>query len=480
MEESRINKYNRRKLSFFKKKNNVIFLVLFILLFVVAVGIYNFLLLPNIRLKGSRFVEIDYLEEYKESGYSAYFLHDDVTDEVKVTNNINSKKIGKYEVKYEVNISGFKREVVRVVSVIDKSAPIITLASTDDISVCPGKSYVEESFSAIDSYEGDLTSKVKVVHDTDKISYSVKDKAGNSTSISRNIIYEDKTPPVITLIGNDVSYVFVGEKYTEVGVNVTDNCDSDLSNSIEVLGTVNVNVPGTYELTYTVRDKAGNSSSVKRKVIVAHRNKNGTIYLTFDDGPKRGTTDVILDILKEEGVEATFFVTNTGPDDLIKRAYDEGHSIALHTATHNYSIVYASVDSYFRDLEIISERVKRITGEESKIIRFPGGSSNTISRRYSPGIMSVLTKEVLNRGYRYYDWNISSGDAAGGSPSPEKIYNNVISSLSKNKVNMVLMHDIKPYTRDALRSIIRYGKDNGYTFEKITMETEMITQRVNN
>ena len=184
--------------------------------------------------------------------------------------------------------------------------------------------------------------------------------------------------------------------------------------------------------------------------------------------------------MKEEGVEATFFVTNHGPDELIKREYDEGHTVALHTATHDYSIVYASDESYFNDLLSVQSRVKRITGYESKIIRFPGGSSNTISRRYSDGIMSRLTNEVVNRGFKYYDWNISSGDAAGGSPSPDTIYNNVVSNLSHDRVNMVLMHDIKTYTRDALRNIIRYGKENGYTFEKITINTEMVKQRVNN
>jgi peptidoglycan/xylan/chitin deacetylase (PgdA/CDA1 family) len=94
--------------------------------------------------------------------------------------------------------------------------------------------------------------------------------------------------------------------------------------------------------------------------------------------------------------------------------------------------------------------------------------------------MSILTNEVVNRGYKYYDWNISSGDAAGGSPTPTQIRNNVVNSLRKDRINMVLMHDIKTYTRDALRDIIKYGKDNGYTFEKITMDTTMVKQRVNN
>ena len=216
--------------------------------------------------------------------------------------------------------------------------------------------------------------------------------------------------------------------------------------------------------------------------IVFAKSKSETkkIALTFDDGPHPRYTPQILKILKKYNVKATFFVTNKGPDELIKREYDEGHTVALHTASHDYAILYASDEAYFNDLYSVQDRVKRITGYESKIIRFPGGSSNTISRKYSDGIMSRLTREVQNRGFRYYDWNVSSGDAAGGSPAPSQIYNNVVNALRYDRVNMVLMHDIKSYTRDALRDIIRYGKENGYTFEKITMDTDMITQRVNN
>ena len=93
--------------------------------------------------------------------------------------------------------------------------------------------------------------------------------------------------------------------------------------------------------------------------------------------------------------------------------------------------------------------------------------------------MSRLTQEVLNRGFKYYDWNVSSGDA-GSTTEASGVYSNVVNGLRHDRVNMVLMHDIKPYTRDAIRDIIRYGKNNGYRFEKITMDTEMITQRVNN
>ena len=189
--------------------------------------------------------------------------------------------------------------------------------------------------------------------------------------------------------------------------------------------------------------------------------------------------------MKKTNVRATFFVTNNGPDSLIKRIHDDGHSIGLHTASHNYEKIYSSVDNYFNDLYSVSDRVKRITGEESKIIRFPGGSNNTVSKKYSEGIMTFLTNEVLIRGYRYYDWNVDASDAwqcAKNSVSDKKkcVYNNLVNKLSKNKANIVLMHDIKKHTADSIEDIIKYGKDNGYDFEAITSDTAMIRFRVNN
>ena len=482
MEEEHINKYNRQFIRYFKKSNSsLIVWGSIVLLCAIAFAIYDFLLLPTINLKGSRYVEVAYKSEYVEKGYKAKFLGEDVTSDVDVKGKVNTNKLGVYEITYKVKEGLFSKKVVRKVKVVDKSAPVIKLVSNDDIIVCPGSTYKEEEFSAVDDYDGDVTSLVKVVQDKDKITYSVKDKHGNKSTISRKIIYEDKTKPVIELVGSDVSYLYVGDKYNEVGYKASDNCDGDITDLVKVDNNINNNKVGEYKVTYTVSDKANNTYEVVRRVIVSKRDSKGTIYLTFDDGPKYGTTDVILDILKEEGVKATFFVTGYGPDELIKREYDEGHSIALHTASHDYSIVYQSVDAYFNDLGRVSDRVKRITGEETKIIRFPGGASNTVSRRYSPGIMSTLTTEVLNRGYRYYDWNVSSGDATSDPRvNSDVIYNNVVSRLSKDRVNMVLMHDVKPYTRDALRRIIRYGKENGYTFDKITMATEMIRQRVNN
>ena len=396
-----------------------------------------------------------------------------------VKGKVNTSKLGVYKMTYEVP-GLFGKVVVRTVKVRDLKKPIIDVDGSKKIYLCPGTKYKKEEVKASDNYDGDLSKKVLIEFNDEKVTYSVEDSSGNKSLVERDIVYEDVVKPIITLNGSKYDYVFLNEKYTDKGVKASDNCSGDLSSKVIVKNNVDTSKTGTYTVSYNVSDSNGNTTKEVRNVRVSERNKAGTVYLTFDDGPQWGTTDKILDILKEEGVEATFFVTNKGPDELIKRIYDEGHTIALHTATHDYATVYASVDSYFKDLESVSARVKRITGEDSKIIRFPGGSSNTVSRKYSQGIMTTLTSEVINRGYKYFDWNISSGDASGGKITSAQIKNNVINNLRKDRINMVLMHDIKSNTRDALRDIIRQGKDNGYTFEKVTMDTTMVKQRVNN
>ena len=466
-----------------KKKYVIRIVSITILLIILSV---IFFIPPKFELKGGKNIEIKYGEKYKEPGYKVTKFGQNLNKNVKITNKIKNK-VGTYDVIYKVKIFGITFSQTRTVKIVDLEKPVITLNGNTNVLICPNSEYQEEGYKAIDNYDGDITEKIKITKKDNIITYFVKDSSNNEAKVTRKIIKEDKTSPSINLKGNKAITLYLGNTWKDPGYTANDNCDNDITNKVAISGSVNTNKLGTYKITYTVKDSSQNQTTIQRTVKVISKptnsgsssGKKGTIYLTFDDGPKEGTTNVILDILKEENVKATFFVTNSGPDYLIKREYNEGHTVGLHTASHNYSIVYKSVDSYYNDLKQVQDRVKRITGYESKIIRFPGGSSNTVSKNYSKGIMSILTKDVLNKGYKYYDWNISSGDA-GETTSSSGVYNNVIRSLSKNRANMILMHDIKPYTRDALRNIIRYGKNNGYTFEKITMSTPMITHHVNN
>ena len=207
---------------------------------------------------------------------------------------------------------------------------------------------------------------------------------------------------------------------------------------------------------------------------------NRVVYLTFDDGPSPRTSE-ILDILKKYNVKATFFVTNQNSqyDYLIKRAYDEGHTIGLHTSSHNYHEIYASEDAYFADLQAIQDKVYNITGYRSTIIRFPGGSSNTVSR-FNPGIMTRLTQLVEERGFYYHDWNVDSEDAAGA--NEERQMNNVMTYSPKHEVVNLLMHDSgnKYATVNSLEAKIKYYLDNGYSIEPITPSSPCVHHGVNN
>ncbi|MBE6811698.1 MAG: polysaccharide deacetylase [Ruminococcaceae bacterium] len=187
------------------------------------------------------------------------------------------------------------------------------------------------------------------------------------------------------------------------------------------------------------------------------------VYLTFDDGPS-SNTQPILDILDAYGCGATFFVMNSDYKNEYKNIVDHGHAIALHTFSHDFYDLYASVDDYFADLDRISDLVYEKTGVRSMLIRFPGGSSNSISRNVCYGIMSELVDEVENRGYSYFDWNADSQDASGNNISASYIYESSTSS-SANRI-ILLMHDTdaKDTTVDALPDIIEYYQSQGYFF----------------
>lgn len=197
--------------------------------------------------------------------------------------------------------------------------------------------------------------------------------------------------------------------------------------------------------------------------------KAKSIYLTFDDGPGP-YTEKLLGYLKEYNVKATFFVTNQMPryKSLIKKIAQDGHALGVHTLTHQWSI-YSSKESYLKDFNAMHKIIEDETGIDTKIFRFPGGTNNTVSRSYSRGIMSVLSKTMTEKGYRYYDWNIDCCDTLGYSSS--KIASTTINQLKNRKTSIVLMHDIKNTTVEAVKSIIEFGLNNGYEFMVIDEST---------
>ncbi len=452
---------------------------------------YYFGISPRLKLNGENKIELELNDKYDEKGIIAKNLFGNTKFKVQIKGKVNTKKIGTYKLEYYVKNGITTKRIYRIVEVKDKTPPTITLTEGNEINVCPNTEYVEQGYIATDNYDGDLTDKVEIIKEKNYIKYKVKDSSNNSIVVERKLNYCDKDAPILELKGNENIKLTKHSKYLENGYTATDNCDGDLTSNVTVTGSVDTSKEGTYTLTYTVSDREGNVTTKTRTVKVYTPStsynpqyQNSTIYLTFDDGPSASITPKILDILKEEGVKATFFVINHNDslNYLIKRAYDEGHTLALHSYTHRYNLIYTSVDAYFNDLTAIENKVKSITGSTHKIIRFPGGSSNTISKNYNIGIMSTLVSETANRGYIYYDWNVSAGDAGGSAKNSNDVYNNVIKGLSHNKTNIVLMHDFeKNYmTLNALRDIIKYAKNNGYKFAAIDTSTPQVKQKVTN
>ena len=186
------------------------------------------------------------------------------------------------------------------------------------------------------------------------------------------------------------------------GLTAKDNRDPDPQIEVDS-SQVDLSKAGTYTVKYTVKDRSGNENVFSRQIKVLKKvvtkavpsSEEKIIYLTFDDGPSENTKKII-DILDKYNVKATFFVTGNGQkyNKYIKEAYEKGHTIGLHTYSHNYKEVYSSVDAYFDDLNKIGQMVKEQIGFVPKYIRFPGGSSNTKSAKYCKGLMTTLVTEV--------------------------------------------------------------------------------------
>ena len=203
------------------------------------------------------------------------------------------------------------------------------------------------------------------------------------------------------------------------------------------------------------------------------------IYLTFDDGPGLYTAQ-LLDILEQYDAKATFFVVNTGfhMDELLNRMTRQGHALGIHSYSHDFSGIYSSEKAFWQDFYQMQELLKEKTGQTTMLMRFPGGSSNTISRR-SHGIMSRLTKQAVQAGFTYFDWNVDSGDGFG-CRDVERIFQNVISGIQGKNMAVVLLHDLYPESVRAVERILRWGQRNGYRFLPLSADSPCCHHRVQN
>lgn len=202
---------------------------------------------------------------------------------------------------------------------------------------------------------------------------------------------------------------------------------------------------------------------VTAEEMIANGQATKIVFLTFDDGPGPYTEE-LLDILAKYNVKATFFVTGNGYDyeRILAREYRDGHSVAVHTYTHDYETVYTSEEAYWDDFNKMNDILEEYTGHRSDFFRFPGGASNEVSWQYNEGIMTRLTQQAIERGLDYVDWDVSSGDG-GATDNSEDVYINVTTGIEEYDISVVLMHDTHEFTVNAVEDIIIYCQENGYT-----------------
>ena len=184
------------------------------------------------------------------------------------------------------------------------------------------------------------------------------------------------------------------------------------------------------------------------------------VYLTFDDGPSTVVTNAVLDILEDEGVKATFFVVGArvhGREETLKRIADEGHTIGVHSNTHEYKKIYASEKNFLEDVDACEAIIKKVAGVTPRVYRFPGGGLSN-EEKYTP-----LVEE---RGYQVVRWNAVSGDAEISNATTEFLVQRAINTAKGKRLVVLLMHDSASNfnTANALPEIIAYFRAEGYVF----------------
>ena len=457
------------------------------------------------------------------------------------TERVNIHEPGSYTVTYSARFLWLSDSTTRTVVIVDTTPPVIDLKHIDDYYTLPHHAYEEEGYTATDNHDGDITSLVVSEEKDGHVYYTVSDQAGNTATADREIFYDDRNAPVFSFPDGEEGFLFVGETWID-NVQAEDDADGDVSGKVVTEGSVDTGTVGTYTLTYTVSDEWGNVAKKDRYVTVkrtpvtadqaaaaaviappsdtaaagstaadarvsgaatadaASSGGSGTdtgaadaqaakprtadpkkiIYLTFDDGPGRYTEE-LLGILDKHKVLATFFVTAAYKDyqDLIGAEYNAGHSVGVHTATHEYSEIYASTDAYWADFNKMQDIIQAQTGCRTDIFRFPGGASNTISANYSQGIMSELAKQSGEKGYIYVDWNVTSGDA-GDTTDSNVLYENMMNGIHTYENSFILCHDIKDFTIATMDRFITDALKEGYTFLPITSETRTCHHGINN
>lgn len=228
-----------------------------------------------------------------------------------------------------------------------------------------------------------------------------------------------------------------------------------LLTSIFPINNIVINSPSLMSSNFTLKDSGD---------IIAQK----LVYLTFDDGPTYVVTAELLDVLKKQNVKATFFVVGKeieGKESILKRIYNEGHSIGLHTYSHNFKKIYKSTEYFIYEMTKTSEKIQQVIGFAPKIIRFPGGSSKRLN--------AITLQAIHNNNFKIYDWNVNIYDGINPNLTAAQLTRNSKINKGNKNVAIVLMHCNfnNKNTVKALPQIIEYYKNSGYIFKVITENT---------
>ena len=459
----------------------------------------------QVQLLGDDWITQEYGEAFTDPGATANFdvyFYDEQGIAVTVAGEVNTKRLGLHQLTYtsEYAVDLYvctltcKATATRNVVVVDTKAPEIYLTTDPEYFTLPGSTYAEEGYVAVDNHDGNITASVERTETQDQVTYRVTDASGNTTEVTRPIEYSDPVAPELTLKGAQVILVRLGRTYTEPGFEATDNLDGNITHKVTVNGTVDGNCTGTYMLEYSVQDSSGNTATATRKVIVEYvkpvdglpalpdqtptEPTGKVVYLTIDDGPSY-YTNFLLDALDKYDAKATFFVVNAGNVSILKRMDEAGHTVGMHSNTHNYSQIYSSEEAYFADLYEVQSKIEAAIGYKPMLLRFPGGSANTVSATYCKGLMTTLTQRVKELGFRYFDWNGDSRDVDGAKDAQD-VYVNVTYGMYYTPNCIMLQHDIIDFSVEAVENILKWGLLNGYAFQGLTMDSPVCEFRVAN
>lgn len=456
------------------------------LVFMFIIFLFVFLQQPRIHFIQDE-IHLSLYEEVKPYDYIEGTSHIDI-EELKIDNQVNNQELGQYMIQYQ-----YRNKVFDLKVYIDDTLPPqfdmkhIKILKNSFVDPKTMVENIQDDSSTIVYFKEDyIFNEIKRY----KVCVVVEDEYENKTEKYAYVmvVEKDEEPPIIE--GLDVLRVSLHEKVDlKKGVKVIDDIDLKPQLIIDDHD-LNLNKAGNYHVIYHVEDKYGNKASYTRtiQVVSPYDNKEAiadgkkTCYLTFDDGPSHNTKKV-LDILEKYQIKATFFVTAENKEyaKYIKEAYQKGHTIGLHAYEHDYEHLYTASKSFLDDLKKNDEYVYQQTGVHTKVMRFPGGSSNMVSAKYNKGIMHVLTKKVIDQGYQYYDWNCMNGDAEGKKTVKEMI-KTVKETVKDQEDIMLLMHDgiQQDNTVKALPDIIEYLKKQNYEFKAVDTTSPTFHHTVQN